>query len=55
MDFMGHAQGKPLPWGGQSGRCLFRLGLESELSSQWVGELAVLYRAAQALWLANPR
>jgi hypothetical protein len=53
MDFVGRAQPNPLPWRGQSGRCTFALGMDSELSSQWIGELAVLYRSAQALRLAT--
>ena len=53
MDFVGSSQPSPLPWQGQSGRCFFRLGMEGGLSQQWQRELAILYRAAQALRLAN--
>lgn len=54
MDFVGTSQRSPLPWTGQSGRCFFRLGMELGLANQWQKELAVLYRASQALRLANP-
>jgi hypothetical protein len=54
MEFVGVCQRSPLPWVGQSGKCSFRLGIELGLASQWQKELAVLYRASQALRLANP-
>jgi hypothetical protein len=54
MDFVGKLQRSPLPWHGVSGRCSFRLGMELGLARQWHKELAVLYRASQALRLANP-
>jgi len=53
MDFVGQSQPRPLPWKGQSGRCLFRFGMELTLARQWQRELAVLYRSAQALRLAH--
>lgn len=53
MAFVGRAQSGPLPWRGTSGRCNFALGVEPSLSSQWIAELAVLYRTAQALRLAH--
>lgn len=54
MDFVGTCQRSQLPWASQSGKCFFRLGMELGLASQWQKELAVLYRASQALRLANP-
>lgn len=54
MDFVGNYQRSALPWAGQSGRCFFQLGMESGLANHWQKELAVLYRASQALRLANP-
>lgn len=54
MDFVGQMQPDPLPWSGLSGRCLFGLGMDRDLSHQWQRELAILYRAAQALRLAHP-
>ncbi len=54
MDFVGMSQRSPFPWSGQSGRCSFRLGMEIGIASQWQKELAILYRASQALRLANP-
>jgi hypothetical protein len=55
MDFVGCSQSAQLPWQGHSGRCLFRLGMDLGLSPNWQRELAILYRAAQALRLANPQ
>lgn len=54
MTFVGETQRRPLPWVGTTGRCFFRIGMDRALSQQWQRELAVLYRAAQALRLANP-
>jgi hypothetical protein len=54
MDFVGRSQRSSLPWIGSSGRCYFRLGMELGLVRQWQKELAILYRASQALRLANP-
>ncbi|MBN1605369.1 MAG: hypothetical protein JW940_01990 [Polyangiaceae bacterium] len=54
MDFTGQRQPGPLPWFGYAGRCYFQLGMELELGHCWRKELAVLYRAAQALRLAFP-
>lgn len=54
MAFVGSAQRGPLPWAGVSGRCYFRLGMVFALAREWQKELAVLYRASQALRLANP-
>lgn len=54
MDFVGEMQRSRLPWTGSSGRCFFRLGMELGLAQQWHRELAILYRASQALRLANP-
>jgi hypothetical protein len=53
MDFTGQHQPRPLPWGGHAGQCYFRLGMELGLAHHWQKELAVLYRAAQALRLAH--
>jgi hypothetical protein len=53
MEFVAHSQPTPLPWGGQSRTGYFRLGMERTLSPRWQKELAILYRAAQALWLAQ--
>lgn len=53
MDFVGRLQRTDLPWVGTSGRCYFRLGMELRLAQQWHRELAILYRASQALRLAN--
>jgi hypothetical protein len=55
MAFVGRSQLQPLPWRARTGRCAFRLGMESELSHEWISELATLYQAALALWLAHPR
>lgn len=54
MDLVGKLQRSPLPWVGTSGRCHFRLGMERSLAREWQKELAILYRSAQALRLANP-
>lgn len=54
LEFLAREQRKPLPWRGPSGRCSFELGMETQLSPRWIGELAILYGAAQALRLANP-
>jgi hypothetical protein len=53
MDFVGSTQPRPLPWQGASGRCDFHLGMDLELANQWQRELAVLFRAEQALKLAQ--
>ncbi|MBI3204057.1 MAG: hypothetical protein HYZ29_21145 [Myxococcales bacterium] len=53
MEFVGMCQRSPFPWTEQSGKCSFRLGMELGIAGQWQRELAVLYRAAQALRLAN--
>jgi hypothetical protein len=53
MEFVGTYQRSRLPWNGQSGQCFIRLGMELGLASEWQKELAVLYRASQALRLAN--
>jgi hypothetical protein len=53
MDFVGQSQRRTLPWEGISGRCFFRLGMERGLAQRWQRELAVLYRASQALRMAN--
>jgi hypothetical protein len=53
MAFVGRMQPSALPWSGPSGRCHFGLGMDRELSHQWQRELAILYRAAQALRLAH--
>lgn len=55
MDFVGRSQRSPMPWSGHSGRCFFRVGMDLGLTSQWHREIAILYRAAQALRLANPQ
>lgn len=54
MDFVGQSQPNALPWAKASGRCFFRLGMELGLAQSWHKELATLYRASQALRLANP-
>lgn len=54
MEFVGIHQLSALPWNGRAGRCFFRLGMELGLTNQWQKELAVLYRASQALRLAHP-
>jgi hypothetical protein len=54
MEFVGTHQRSALPWNGRAGRCSFRLGMELGLTNQWQKELAVLYRASQALRLAHP-
>ncbi len=55
MDFIGRVQRTPMPWNGHSGRCFFRAGMDLGLTNRWHREVAVLYRAAQALRLANPQ
>lgn len=55
MDFVEQSQSAPLPWDRVSGRCRFRMGMELGLARQWQRELAVLYRASQALHLARAR
>jgi hypothetical protein len=47
--FMAQAQRQPLPWTGMEGCCLFRVGLELQLAEHWQHEIAMLYRAAEAL------
>lgn len=42
------------PWAARVGKCFFRLGMELELAKRWQHELAVLYRASQALRFAHP-
>ena len=54
MDFVGRSQRNPLPWNGLSGRCYFRIGMELGLAQKWHKEIAILYRASQALRLAHP-
>jgi len=53
MTFVGESQRTALPWIGQCGRCHFRLGMDHGLAQHWQKEVAVLYRASQALRLAN--
>ena len=55
MDFLASKQRGSLPWSGVAGPCYFRLGMEIGLARDWQSELAVLYRASQALRLANAR
>lgn len=52
--FVGTSQRSPFPWAGRQGKCSFRLGMELAIAPEWQKEIAVLYRAAQALRLANP-
>jgi len=52
--FLGEKQRDPLPWVGDAGSVFFRIGMELGLAAEWQTELAVLYRASQALRLANP-
>ncbi len=49
LRFLSEAQGRPLPWEGVVGRCLFRLGVEADLAPDWPEELATLYRAIDGL------
>jgi hypothetical protein len=53
MEFLGRCQSAPLPWAGDSRSAYFRVGMESALTSRWQKELAILYRSAQALWMAH--
>lgn len=53
MEFVAHKQPTPLPWAGESRTGYLRFGMERTLSQRWQKELAILYRAAQALWLAQ--
>ena len=53
MEFVGHCQSGPLPWAGEARSGYFRVGMDRGLSSRWQKELATLYRAAQALWMAH--
>jgi hypothetical protein len=53
MEFVGRLQSSPLPWAGESRNGYFRVGMDLGLSSRWQKELAVLYRSAQALWMAH--
>lgn len=53
MEFVARRQTTPLPWSGESRSGYFRIGMERALSPSWQKELAILYRAAQALWLAQ--
>jgi hypothetical protein len=54
MEVVGRCQIAPLPWSGQSrGGTYFEIGMDVGLSARWQKELAILYRAAQALWLAQ--
>jgi hypothetical protein len=53
MEFAGRRQSGPLPWAGESRTGYLRVGMDSRLSSHWQKELAILYRSAQALWIAN--
>lgn len=53
MEFVGHCQSQPLPWHGHSGRCSFTVSIDAGLTERWQKELAILYRAAQALRLAH--
>jgi len=53
MEFVGRCQFGPLPWAGESSNGYFRVGMERALSRRWQKELAVLYRSAQALWMAH--
>ena len=53
MEFVAFHQFSPLPWADMSQSLYFRVGMEFSLSDRWQKELAVLYRAAQALWMAH--
>lgn len=55
MDLIGRAQRTPLPWSGHAAGSYFRIGMDTSLARNWQRELAALYRAAQALWLASSR
>ena len=54
IGFIGVRQRSEFPWVGQFGKCFFRVGMDFGIAREWQRELAVLYRAAQALRLANP-
>jgi hypothetical protein len=45
--FLSDAQRHDLPWVGVSGRCTFRVALESALAATWKRELASLLQAAE--------
>jgi hypothetical protein len=53
IEFVAHYQSTPLPWHGESRNGYFRFGMERTLSPRWQKELAILCRAAQALWQAQ--
>jgi hypothetical protein len=52
-EFIARYQSGPLPWAGESRNSYFRVGMDRGLSHHWQKELAALYRAAQALWMAH--
>lgn len=54
-EFVGRCSSGPLPWAGESRNGYLRIGMERALSSAWQRELAILYRAAQVLWMAHGR
>jgi hypothetical protein len=39
----------PMPWSDRTGRCLFRLGMESALAQKWAQEAQLLYDAVKAV------
>lgn len=47
--FVTAAQGAPLPWHGVIGRVSFRMDMDAGCAATWQQELAVLYRAVQAV------
>jgi hypothetical protein len=53
MEFVGRCQSGPLPWAGESRTAYFRVGMARAVTNRWQRELAILYRSAQARWMAH--
>lgn len=47
MHFLGSMQHTRFPWCGVVDRCLFRLGMDPQLSQAWQQEVTHLYRACE--------